>query len=107
MKLRRGLDALPLVIAVAVIGWQVWQNQRWTKSSRPDYEDPTATQNQPGLVNANRPAPQSQSWQVVPGSVYDGDTLRVRRGVEELKIRFCGIDAPEKKQPRGILDFGQ
>ena len=41
-------------------------------------------------------------WQVKEGSIYDGDTLRVVRGQEELKIRFCGIDAPEKKQPLGI-----
>ena len=41
-------------------------------------------------------------WRVKPGSIYDGDTLRVVRGNEELKIRFCGIDAPEKKQPLGI-----
>ena len=41
-------------------------------------------------------------WQVKEGSIYDGDTLRVVRGQEELKIRFCGIDAPEKKMPMGI-----
>ena len=41
-------------------------------------------------------------WQVKQGSIYDGDTLRVVRGSEELKIRFCGIDAPEKKQSLGI-----
>lgn len=44
----------------------------------------------------------AEQWQVKPGSIYDGDTLRVVRGNEELKIRFCGIDAPEKKQPLGI-----
>ncbi|NET34928.1 MAG: thermonuclease family protein [Cyanothece sp. SIO1E1] len=46
--------------------------------------------------------PESDHWQVVSGSVYDGDTLRVQRDGEELKIRFCGIDAPEKDQPLGI-----
>jgi endonuclease YncB( thermonuclease family) len=40
--------------------------------------------------------------QVKPGSVHDGDTLRVVRGNEELKIRLCGIDAPEIKQTLGI-----
>ncbi|WP_036487111.1 thermonuclease family protein [Myxosarcina sp. GI1] len=43
-----------------------------------------------------------EEWQLKPGSIYDGDTLRVVRGNEELKIRFCGIDAPEKKQKLGI-----
>ena len=44
----------------------------------------------------------AEQWKVKPGSIYDGDTLRVVRDDEELKIRFCGIDAPEKKQPLGI-----
>ena len=43
-----------------------------------------------------------ERWNLKPGSVYDGDTLRVVRGNEELKIRFCGIDAPEKQMPMGI-----
>jgi endonuclease YncB( thermonuclease family) len=44
----------------------------------------------------------AEQWRVKPGSIYDGDTLRVIKGTEELKIRFCGIDAPELKQPLGI-----
>ncbi|WP_019503311.1 thermonuclease family protein [Pleurocapsa sp. PCC 7319] len=44
----------------------------------------------------------AEKWQVKPGSIYDGDTFRVVRGNEELKIRFCGIDAPEKKMPLGV-----
>ena len=44
----------------------------------------------------------AEQWRVKPGSIYDGDTLRVVRGDEELKIRFCGIDAPELKQPLGV-----
>lgn len=43
-----------------------------------------------------------ETWQVKEGSIYDGDTLRARRGEEEQKIRFCGIDAPEKKMPMGV-----
>ena len=45
---------------------------------------------------------QAEKWQVKKGSIYDGDTLRVKRGNEEKKIRFCGIDAPEIKQPLGV-----
>ena len=41
-------------------------------------------------------------WQVKEGSIYDGDTLRLVKGSEELKIRFCGIDAPERGQELGI-----
>lgn len=46
---------------------------------------------------------QNTEWyQVVEGSIYDGDTLRVEREGQELKIRLCGIDAPEIKQAGGI-----
>jgi endonuclease YncB( thermonuclease family) len=55
--------------------------------------------NQQPLTRNNPPG---QLWQVKEGSIYDGDTLRVIRGNEELKIRFCGIDAPEKAQALGI-----
>jgi len=39
---------------------------------------------------------------VKAGSIYDGDTLRVFCKGEELKLRLCGIDAPEKAQAGGI-----
>lgn len=46
---------------------------------------------------------QNTEWyQVVEGSIYDGDTLRVARNGRELKIRFCGTDSPEIEQPGGI-----
>jgi endonuclease YncB( thermonuclease family) len=45
---------------------------------------------------------QSKHYKVVPGSVYDGDTLRVSDGGQEIKVRLCGIDAPEKDQAQGI-----
>ena len=41
----------------------------------------------------------SEQWQVI--RVSDGDTIAVRQGQREIKIRFCGIDAPEKVQPLG------
>ena len=34
-------------------------------------------------------------------AVADGDTLTVLVGKQQVKIRFSGIDAPEKKQPFG------
>jgi endonuclease YncB( thermonuclease family) len=45
---------------------------------------------------------QSQVAQLVPGSIYDGDTLRVNLNGVETRIRLCGIDAPERDQPLGI-----
>ena len=55
--------------------------------------------------SSNEPAAVEQTqklekWQLK--SIYDGDTLHVVRTNEELKIRLCGIDAPEIKQPLGI-----
>uniref|UniRef100_UPI00403F6D7D thermonuclease family protein n=1 Tax=Microcoleus sp. OTE_8_concoct_300 TaxID=2964710 RepID=UPI00403F6D7D len=41
-------------------------------------------------------------YEVIPGSVHDGDTLRVRSSKGEiLKVRFACLDAPELKQPLG------
>jgi len=41
-------------------------------------------------------------YEVVPGSIHDGDTLRVRSSDGQvLKIRFACVDAPELKQPLG------
>ena len=41
-------------------------------------------------------------WEVKPGSIYDGDTLRLIGNERELKVRLCGIDSPELNQPLGI-----
>jgi endonuclease YncB( thermonuclease family) len=46
--------------------------------------------------------PSSKVWRIKEGSIYDGDTLRVVKGSEELKIKLCGINAPDLKQPMGI-----
>ncbi|MBE9070134.1 thermonuclease family protein [Leptolyngbya cf. ectocarpi LEGE 11479] len=53
-------------------------------------------------IDAAAGAPSTEWYQVVPGSIYDGDTLRVERGGRELKIRLCGVDSPELKQAGGI-----
>ncbi len=44
----------------------------------------------------------SEHYTLVPGSIYDGDTFRVSDGSQELKVRLCGIDAPEQEQPLGM-----
>ena len=59
------------------------------------------TESLPGAI-ATDTMPDSELYYLVEGSVYDGDTLRVQRNGEELKIRLCGIDAPEKDQQFGI-----
>jgi endonuclease YncB( thermonuclease family) len=51
-----------------------------------------------------KPPSQTESLhcEVIGGSVYDGDTFKVQSNDRDPKIRLCGIDAPEIKQPLGI-----
>ena len=87
MNFKQIINGATLLIALGLIGY----SQISRKQSVP--------------TSANSPAVEKKNlevWSVKPGSIYDGDTLRVVRGNEELKIRFCGIDAPEKKQKLGI-----
>ncbi|MEO0759706.1 MAG: thermonuclease family protein [Cyanobacteria bacterium J06648_16] len=53
------------------------------------------------LLSFTPDSPTSETWLVIPDSIHDGDTLRVGRDGQELKIRLCGIDAPELAQPLG------
>lgn len=39
--------------------------------------------------------------EVIPKSIHDGDTIRVRDCGNIDRVRFCGIDAPELKQAGG------
>lgn len=61
-----------------------------------------ADQSRPIAHNDIAPDPNSLYCTVSPGTVYDGDTARFLCNGEEIKVRFCGIDAPEAKQPGGI-----
>lgn len=89
-------DWMPLG-AIALVGWIWWQGQ---VRSRPDYDNPNSPRTAPAPVTGH--PPQSETWQVVPNSIYDGDTLQVKNSFQKMKVRFCGIDAPEKDQPLGI-----
>ena len=71
------------------------------KGTTVNIPQPQITPSPPAVINnplvANFP-----TCNVKPGSVYDGDTLRLNCSGQELKIRFACIDAPEKKQAGGI-----
>ncbi|MFP4338394.1 MAG: thermonuclease family protein [Halothece sp.] len=62
---------------------------------------PLISQEQSSLPNPPNPE-KNRLCYVKPGSVYDGDTFRALCGYDELKIKMCGIDAPETDQPGGI-----
>ena len=86
VKIWRRRGFIPVVI---VMGLVAISPKLFTKQINAANDSATGSQN-------------TEWYQVVEGSIYDGDTLRVERGGEELKIRFCGTDSPEIEQPGGI-----
>jgi endonuclease YncB( thermonuclease family) len=93
MKLQRLMNWIHLVAIALAVG----MNKPWESFSQASQN---LTQLQQEVVTSD--ATQSTTMQLVPGSIYDGDTLRVRDGAQEIKIRLCGIDAPETEQEMGI-----
>jgi micrococcal nuclease len=88
MKLtQRSINNVALLVAVGLIAYGIDKHQ--------------IRQFEGKMAEREAPVQSSEHWQVKPGSIYDGDTLRVQRGTEEMKVRFCGIDAPEKQQALG------
>ena len=54
-----------------------------------------------GLVLALHFTALAESFQGHVVAITDGDTLRVLRKREQVRVRLHGIDAPERKQPFG------
>jgi endonuclease YncB( thermonuclease family) len=86
--MKKLLNSLPLLVALLLLAYSC---------SRP-FNNTTA-QN-PFPANASK---SSQVWRVAQtkDAIHDGDTMRLTNGSQELKVRFCGIDAPELKQTGG------
>ena len=99
MKILKLINALP-IIAIIALGWYSLQ----PKTSHKTLSIP---QNQSASIEIpnGEPDPDPASlpeYEVLAGSVHDGDTLRVRSSKGKvLKVRFACIDAPELKQPLG------
>lgn len=56
-----------------------------------------------GLVGSMRPVgPVETGWRV--RKVVDGDTIRVVRNGQELKVRLIGIDSPESVKPNSPIE---
>jgi endonuclease YncB( thermonuclease family) len=87
------VNALPIVGVVA-IALYVGVNQ-WSQSNQ-------AIGAAPQVPSAQVPASEvsNTEWGTVE-SVSDGDTLKVMLDGKEIKVRLCGVDAPEKAQPSG------
>ena len=78
-------NALPLLVVAGLI----WFHFQQPKSDRPKLAKPPSQT-------------ESRRCEVIGGSIYDGDTFQVQCDGHKQKIRLCGIDAPEVKQPLGI-----
>jgi endonuclease YncB( thermonuclease family) len=83
--MQKFLNTLPLLAIAALT---------WFHFNQPNNDKPKLA----------KPPSETQSLrcEVVKDSIYDGDTFRVKCDGRENKIRLCGIDAPEVKQPLGI-----
>lgn len=92
---RSGMKSgLAVIVGIVAIGGALHLYSGWYASVRPDYDNPNIAPR-----TAIKPAGQSEPWEAI--GVTDGDTIVVRSGGREERIRFCGIDAPEKEQPMG------
>jgi endonuclease YncB( thermonuclease family) len=83
--MQKFLNTLPLLAIAALI----WFHFNQSNNDKPKLAKPPSQT-------------ESRRCKVVESSIYDGDTFRVRCDNREEKIRLCGIDAPEVKQPLGI-----
>jgi len=87
--------AIEISIIVAAIGLFMYHHNQQEISKRPSYEG-----NEGAIA---RPIRQDETQYKIceTTKVSDGDTIAVDCDGEKLKLRFCGIDAPESKQPLG------
>ena len=100
--IQKFLSAAPLLIAIVLIGHSVVRGRAESEPRRLQTVEVRGDWQAAGY-----PA------KIVPGSIYDGDTIRVKSthpelakyadGKGEIKVRFACIDAPEKQQQHGIM----
>jgi endonuclease YncB( thermonuclease family) len=100
VKILKLINALPII---AIIGL-TWYSLQPKTSQKTVLSVPgnSATIQIPNGEPDPDEAANLPEYEVISGSVHDGDTLRARSGTGEiLKIRFACVDAPELKQPLG------
>jgi endonuclease YncB( thermonuclease family) len=102
MKILKLINALP-IIAIIAIAWYSLQSPKTSRETLSIPQNQSATIQIPNGEPDPDAAASLPEYEVVAGSVHDGDTLRVRRSSDGqvLKIRFACVDAPELKQPMG------
>lgn len=91
---------LPL-LAIAVVAVPIYQQWQNTQLARPDYDHPSAPWQKPALAKSPGEM-QSEHWEVVPGSVKDGNTFQVQQQGRVETIRLACTNAPPLDQPLGM-----
>lgn len=91
---------LPL-LAIAVVAVPIYQQWQDYQLSRPDYDHPSATWKKTALARSLGEM-QSEHWEVVPGSVKDGNTFQVQQRGRVETIRLACTNAPLLDQPLGM-----
>jgi micrococcal nuclease len=99
MKILKLINALP-IIAIIALGWYSLQTPKTSHKTLSIPQSQSATIQIPNSEPDADVAASLPEYEVIPGSIHDGDTLRVRSPKGEVK-RFACIDAPELKQPLG------
>ncbi|WP_190303382.1 thermonuclease family protein [Pseudanabaena sp. UWO311] len=90
------VESVVTIIAIAgIVSFFLWQNHQREIANSPSYEG-----DQPAIIRPIRLA-DTQFRICETTKVFDGDTIAVDCDGEKLKLRFCGIDAPELSQPLG------
>lgn len=89
------IEAFVSIAVLATAGLFIWQNDQAELKTRINYDGDD--------IAIARPLDLSKTAYKFCNTkrVADGDTITVDCDGEELKLRFCGIDAPESKQPMG------
>jgi micrococcal nuclease len=101
VKILKLINALP-IIAIVGLTWYSLQAKTSHKTLLSVPGNSATIQIPNGEPDPDEAA-NLPEYEVIPGSVHDGDTLRVRSSKGEvLKIRFACVDAPElNQQPMG------
>jgi len=91
---------LPL-LAIAVVTVPIYQQWQRSQLARPDYDNLSADWKKPALAKSPGEMP-SEHWNVVPGSVEDGNTFQVQQQSRVETIRLACVNAPPLAQPLGV-----
>lgn len=101
MKILKLINALP-IIAIISLGWYSLQTPKTSHKTLSIPQNQSASIEIPNGEPDPDEAANLPEYEVIPGSVHDGDTLRVRLpNGQILKIRSACIDAPELNQLLG------